>query len=42
MQFVQSDYRLREYAVRISRERYELRREMLSKEFQVASDVLQR
>jgi hypothetical protein len=30
---------LREYAIRISRERYELRREMLSKGFQTATNL---
>jgi hypothetical protein len=33
---------LREYAVRISRERYELRREALEKDFQTGSDVVRK
>ena len=33
---------LREYAVRISKERYELRREVLSKGFQDAGDILKK
>ena len=33
---------LREYAVRISKERYALRQEILSKGFQTAADVLQK
>jgi hypothetical protein len=33
---------LREYAVRISRERYELRQEILSKGFESAKDISQK